>query len=53
MDVGQDTTTGDSSSNELVEFLVTSDGQLQVSWSDTLDPQVFGGVTYRRDQRGH
>ena len=48
VDVWQDTTTGDGSSNQLVQFLVTSDGQLQMSGSDTLDSQVFCGVTYSK-----
>ncbi len=45
MDVGDHTTAGDSSLDQGIEFLVSSDGKLQMSWSNSLDLQVLGGVT--------
>ena len=45
MDVWNDTTTGNSSLDQGVELFITSDGEQQVSWSDSLDLQVLGGVT--------
>jgi len=30
--------------NELVEFLVSPDGQLQVTWCYTFDPEITGGI---------
>lgn len=44
MDVGDHTTAGDGSLDQGVEFLVSSDGQLQMSWSNSLHLQVLGGV---------
>ena len=45
MDMGDHTSTGDGSLDEGIKLLVTSDGQLQMSWSNSLDLQVFGGVS--------
>ena len=45
MDVRDDTSTGNSSLDEHVELFVTSDGQLQVSGSDSPDFEVLWGVT--------
>lgn len=45
MDVGDDTTTGNGSLDQGIELLVTSDGEQQVSWCDSLNLQVLGGVT--------
>ena len=39
------TSTGDGSLDEGIKLLVTSDGQLQMSWSNSLDLQVFGCVS--------
>ena len=45
MDVGQDTTLGDGdTSEELVQLFVVSDGELQVSWSDSRLLVVSCGV---------
>ena len=45
MNVWQDTTLGDCDvSEELVQFLVVSDGELQMSWNDTRLLVVSGGV---------
>lgn len=40
----QDTTEGDGGADQGVELLITTDGQLQVAWGDTLDLEVLGGV---------
>lgn len=40
----QDTTKGDRGPNERVEFLITTNGELQVTGRDALDFQVFGRV---------
>ena len=45
MDVGDHTSAGDGSLDKGIKLLVTSDGQLQMSWSNSLDLQVFGGVS--------
>ena len=45
MDMGDHTSTGDGSLDEGIKLLVTSDGQLQMSWSNSLDLQVLGGVS--------
>jgi hypothetical protein len=46
VDLGQDTTLGDGDTTEkLVEFLVVSDGELQVSGDDSGLLVVSGGVT--------
>jgi len=45
VNVWQDTTLGDCDvSEELVQFLVVSDGELQMSWNDTRLLVVSGGV---------
>ena len=40
-----DTTASDGCLDQSVEFLVTSDGQLKMSWSNSLDFQIFRSVT--------
>ena len=45
MDVGDNTTTGNGSLDQGVELFVTSDGEEQMSWRDSLDLQVLRGVT--------
>ena len=40
-----DTTTSNGGLDESVELLVTTDGELQVTWGDTLDLEILGGVT--------
>jgi hypothetical protein len=45
VDVRQDTTTCDGRTDELIEFFVTSDGELEMSGSDTLYSEILGGVT--------
>jgi hypothetical protein len=45
VDVWDNTATSDSGLDEGVQFFITSDGKLQVSWCDSLDLQVLRGVT--------
>ena len=45
MDVGDDTTTGDGGLDESVELLISSDGELEMSWGDSLHLEIFGSVT--------
>lgn len=40
----QDTTKGDGSANESVEFLIATNGELEMARSDTLDFQILSGV---------
>jgi hypothetical protein len=44
VDVRQDTTESDCGTDEGVEFLVATNGQLEVAGCDTLDLEVLGGV---------
>jgi hypothetical protein len=44
VDVRQNTTTSNGGSDEEIELLVTSDGELKVSRGDTLDTEILGGV---------
>ena len=39
------TTTSDGGLDESVELLVSSDSELEMSWSDSLDLKIFGSVT--------
>lgn len=45
VDVGNDTSSSNCCLDKGVQLLVTTDGQLQVTGSDTLHLQVFGGIT--------
>ena len=45
MDVGDDTSASDGSLDESVKLFVSSDGQLEMSWCDSLDLQVLGSVS--------
>ena len=46
LDVGKDTTLSDGNSREeLVQFLVITDGELEMSWDDSGFLVVTGGVT--------
>lgn len=40
----QNTSESNGSADECVEFLVTSDGELEMAWRDALDLQVLGSV---------
>lgn len=44
VDTRQNTTVGNSGANQSVEFLVATDGELQVTRGDTLDFEILGGV---------
>jgi len=44
VNVWDDTTTSDGGLDQRIQLLVTSDGQLQVSWRDSLHLEVLGGV---------
>lgn len=44
VDMREDTSARDGRRDELVELLVTSNGQLQMSWSDSLDLEILGSV---------
>lgn len=46
IDVWQDTTKGDSRTDECVKLLITTDGELEVTWSDALDLEVLGSVLF-------
>lgn len=45
VDVGQHTTTGNGSSDEQVELLVSSNGQLKMSGGYTLHSEILGGIS--------
>lgn len=45
VDVRNNTTSGDSSLNESVKLLITSDGEQQVSRSDSLHFEILRGVS--------
>lgn len=45
MDMRHDPSSGDGRLNELIEFLVSPDGQLEVTWCNALDSEITGGVT--------
>ena len=45
MDVWDDTSSSDGGFDEGVELLITSNGELEMSWSDSLDLKILGGVT--------
>jgi len=40
----QDTSKSDCSTDQGIEFFVTTDGELQVTGCDTFDFEIFGGV---------
>lgn len=53
MDVGEDTTLGDGDvAQELVQFLIVSDGQLKMSGNDTGLLVVSGGVAGQLEDLG-
>jgi hypothetical protein len=45
VNVRDNSTSGDSSLDQIVKLFVTSDSQLQVSWGDSLHLQVLAGVS--------
>lgn len=42
----KDTAEGDGRTDEGVELLVTTDGELEVTWGDALDFEILGGVLF-------
>ena len=52
VNVGDDSSSSDGSLDEHVELLVTSDGQLQVSGSDSPDLEVLGSVSGQLEHLG-
>ena len=45
VNVRQNSSSGDGGADEGVELLVSSDGELQMTGSDTLDSKILGSVT--------
>ena len=52
IDVRQHTTKGDSRANQSVQLFITSNGELQMTGGDTLDFEIFGGVTGKLENFG-
>ena len=53
MDVRENTSLGDGdSSEELVQFFVVADGELDVSWRDAGSLVVLGGVARKLEELG-
>jgi hypothetical protein len=52
VDVRKNTSEGDRRANEGIQFVVSTDGKLQVAWCDTLDLQVFCGVSSKFENFG-
>jgi len=53
MDVGEDTTLGDSDvTKELVQFFIVADGELEMSWDDTSLLVITGSVTSQLEDFG-
>lgn len=45
VDVRQDSSSGDGGSDERVEFLVSTNGELEMTRGNTLDSEILGGVS--------
>ena len=52
VDVGDHTTAGDGGLDQGIQFLVTSDGQLQVSWCNSLHLQVLRSIACELEHLG-
>ena len=52
VDVWQNTSSGDGGSDQDIELFVSSNSELQVSGSDTLHSEIFGGVTWSQGLSG-
>jgi len=44
MNVRNDTTTGNGGFNKCIQFFISSNGKLQMPWSNTLHFQIFAGI---------
>lgn len=42
--MGKDTTEGNGGADQGIKLFVTTDGELQVAGSDTLDFEILGGI---------
>ncbi len=45
VDMWNDTTSSNSGLDHDVKFFVTSDGQLKMSWGDSSNLEIFGGIS--------
>ena len=52
VDVRDNTTTSNSGLDESVELLVTSDGEKEMSWCDSLDLKILWGVSSKLKNLG-
>jgi len=52
VDVWDHTSSGNGSLDQWVQLLVSSDGQLQVSWSNSLDLEILGSVASKFEDLG-
>lgn len=52
IDVRQHTTKGNSRANQSVQLFVTPNGELQMTGGDTLDFEIFSGVTGKLENFG-
>ena len=52
VDVGDHTSSGNGGLDQGVKFFVSANGQLQVTWSDSLHLKVLGGVTCEFEHLG-
>lgn len=52
MDVGQDTSSGDGSLDELIKLVIGTDGKKQMAGVDTLNVHILGGVSGKLEQLG-
>jgi hypothetical protein len=46
VDEWQDTTSGDSGLDECIQFFISTDGELEMTGSDTFDTKIFRGIAY-------
>lgn len=50
--MGQDTTKGDRCADQGIQLFVTTNGELQVAGCDTLNFEIFGGITGKLEHFG-
>ena len=51
MNMRHDPSSGDRRPNEQVEFFVSPDGELQVTWGYTFDSEISGGIAWIKSSR--